>query len=71
MSGYGVTCESTVCYPELYRFQLANSIFMKKKKKFIPLKTCFAMQENDVPTITLPKQMQTLLFYWLKMPQPF
>ena len=47
---------------------VAIFIFMKRKHitfffVFILLKICFSLQEKYVPTITPPKQMQTLLIY--------
>ena len=50
-----------------------SSIFLFYFFKFFfafSFEFCFSLPGKQVPAITPPKQMQTLLFYQLEMPQP-
>jgi hypothetical protein len=58
---------------EIYtsKFVAISTIMYFFNKNFIMHKMCFSLQEKQFHAITPPKLMQTLLFYWLVMPQPY
>lgn len=63
----GLIYKTIVCYPNITasRFVAISIIIF-----CILLQICFTLQEKECPTITPPKQMQNLWFYWLQMPLP-
>ena len=69
MSDYGLIYRTTMCCTLDFTASkfVAISIFMNLKEKdcILLARLCFSLQEKQFPTITPPKQMQTLLFYRL------
>jgi hypothetical protein len=64
MSSFGLTYESIMCYLNLTDLEVVTILEFTKKKIAFSLEFGPPWKEKN-PTITPPKQMQTLLFYWL------
>ena len=73
MFGYILRYRLTLCSRKRYFFKTCNNFHIhEKNEKNIPVSLGFVSncKKNKKLSITPPKQMQTLLFYWLQRPQP-